>query len=386
MFDCATRAPMRSAYRALTPLTKDNTMSHNIDTSTGRAAIAFRGADPWHKLGQKAEADWTPEQWRIASGTNFHVDKLPAYINIDGEFRRVEGQYHLVRDDTHHVLSPRTVSKVYKTVQSADIDAWFSQYISVDDRFQMDVKGALNQGEIIWATAVFNGGMTVAGADHVARLLMTTSFDLSMPTVNQGTMVKVVCANTMATAMSDKNKSFVRTRHNAHFDPVQVGKELAQVVSGFAAYKAMGEAMAQKHLAGEQVSNLFKYLLDIPFDCHDMKQVSTRKANQFDSLRQSYAQTVNEENGTHRGTAWAALNAVTRYVDHERSSRGGDDKGEARFVSAQFGSGAALKAKAVTYLDNICGGDLLRAVAAKTADDADVSAMLKQAFKPTVIA
>jgi hypothetical protein len=38
--------------------------------------------------------------------------------------------------------------------------------------------------------------MTVAGAGHVARLLMSTTFDASAATTNKATMVCVVCKNT----------------------------------------------------------------------------------------------------------------------------------------------------------------------------------------------
>jgi hypothetical protein len=70
--------------------------------------------------------------------------------------------------------------------------------------------------------------------------------------------------------------------------------------------------------------------------------------NQFSALRSAYSATVRE--GTERGTVWTALNAVTRYVDHDRSTRNGDNQESARFDSAQFGSGAALKAQAWNLL------------------------------------
>ena len=49
-----------------------------------------------------------------------------------------------------------------------------------------------------------------------------------------------------------------------------------------------------------------------------------------------------------RGTAWAAFNAVTEFVDHVRSTRGVDsrDRAARRLDSAWFGSGAKLKAQA----------------------------------------
>jgi phage/plasmid-like protein (TIGR03299 family) len=276
------------------------------------------------------------------------------------------------------------MSNQYQPVQPAEIFDWFEQYLSADkDHWQMDVAGALLQGERIWATASYNGGIEVAGANHRAYLLMTTSFDGTMATINSATMVKVVCNNTLQASLADSGKSRVTTSHRTKFDAARVGKELARVASGFAAYKAMGEAMAQRHLENDQIAHLFKHVLDIPFETKK-DDLSTRKQNQFDDLSRCYGQTVKEENDVHRGTAWAALNAVTRYVDHDRSTRGGSDATEQRFVSAQFGSGAALKAKAVTYLDDMCDGDLLRAVASKTSDEADVSAMLKQSFRASI--
>lgn len=79
--------------------------------------------------------------------------------------------------------------------------------------------------------------------------------------------------------------------------------------------------------------------------------MSTRKSNQFDALVNSYQATVDE--GTEVNTAWCALNAVTRYVDHERSARGDDTETLARFRSSQFGSGAAMKAKAWNLLQSM---------------------------------
>ena len=47
-----------------------------------------------------------------------------------------------------------------------------------------------------------------------------------------------------------------------------------------------------------------------------------------------------------QGTAWGLLNAVTEYADHHVRARSDEN----RFVSAQWGPGAALKAKALDAL------------------------------------
>ena len=66
------------------------------------------------------------------------------------------------------------------------------------------------------------------------------------------------------------------------------------------------------------------------------------------------------------------LQAVTRYCDHDKSVRGGDGTSAGiqsqRFLSANFGTGAQMKASAVQYLDDMADGAFLAAVAKKTAE------------------
>ena len=329
-------------------------MSHNIDTTTGQAAIAFRGSrnDIWHRLGQEMPAGASIDDWAREAGLDWHAALVPALADLtavpgltDRGHVPVPGWNHLVRSDTGHPLG--YVSDRYQPVQPRDVLDWFSRYISVDDRFQLDVAGALRQGEIIWATATFNGNMPVAGEAHTARLLMTTTFDGSGATINKATMTRVVCNNTLDVALYDKDAE-IRTRHNTRFNPDKVAKELSAIAQGFTRYQALGNAMAQVEMSKEQISAFFKELLDIPFDAK-ASDISTRKRNQFDSLSQAYRTSVEE--GAPRGSTWAALQAVTRYTDHDRSVKSGDvGETEARFTSAQFGTGARLKEEAMELL------------------------------------
>lgn len=329
-------------------------MSHNISMVNGRANIAFLGsrASVWHRLGQEMEPGMTIDQWAEQAGLNWTAVKVPAIASLEGaqfdhipaadRFRVVDGRQHVVRSDNGHPLG--YVSDRYQPVQPRDVLDWFDRYIAVDDRFALDVAGALHDGEVIWATATYRDSLDIAGSEHVARVLMTTTFDGSGSTINQGTMTRVVCNNTLNIATAD-SRAVVRTRHNTKFDAARVGKELAQIAQGFACYKSLGDALAVNEMAKEETSQFFKACLDIPFDAKSA-DVSTRKLNQFRALNDAYRATVAE--GTEANTAWAALNAITRYVDHDRSTRGGND--ESCLVSSQFGSGAGMKARAVELL------------------------------------
>jgi len=327
-------------------------MAHNIDMTNGRANIAFLGSrmDVWHRLGQEMQPGMTTADWSRAAGLDWTAVKVPALAALEGaqfdhidaghRFRPVEQRNFLVRSDNGQPLG--YVSDRYQPVQPAEVLEWFDRYISVDDRFALDVAGSLRNGEIIWATATYRDPLDVAGDKHVARILMTTTYDGTGSTINQGTMTRVVCNNTLNVALAEKN-AVVRTRHSTKFDAGRVGRELAQIANGFAAYKAMGDAMAQVEMSREQVSDFFKQVLDIPFDAREA-DISTRKANQFKAVVSAYRTSVQE--GAPANSAWAALNAITRYVDHDRT--GGTD--EAKFSSSQFGSGAQMKALAVDLL------------------------------------
>lgn len=331
-------------------------MAHNIDMSNGRANIAFLGdrKDVWHRLGQEMTPGMDIPRWAEAAGLGWTAIKVPAIAALTGvmwdhiepskRFMPVEGQNHVCRSDNGRPLG--YVSDQYQPVQPVEVLDWFKQYIGQDDRFALDCAGSLKNGEIIWATASFRDPVKVVGDDHLARLLMTTTFDGSGATINKATMTRVVCNNTLDAALSDK-KATIRTRHNTRFDAARVGRELATIAAGFEHYKAMAEGMVAIQQAPSDVSAFFKGLLDIPFDAK-ADDISGRKMGQFQALSNAYRETVQE--GTQAGTGWTALNAVTRWVDHDRSTRGGASPDEARVLSANFGSGAALKAKAVGLL------------------------------------
>lgn len=331
-------------------MAKEAKMAHNIDMTGNRANIAFLGSrnDIWHKLGQEMKPDMSIAEWAKAAGLEWSAIKVSAFYFFNDKEMTVEGMNHIIRNDTGHALG--YVSDRYQPVQPSQILAWFEQYISVDDRFKLDVAGSLKQGEIIWATATFNGVIKVGGDDHVMRMLMSTTFDGTGSTINKGCATRVVCNNTFDTAMAEKNVPVVKTRHNTKFNADRVGAELGNVAKSFEAYKAMGDAMAIVHMSQSQVETFFKAVLGIDKVAAD--EVSTNKLNQLQGLDNAYRATLAE--GTEGDTAWCALNAVTRYVDHDRSTRGGNSLDEAKFLSSQFGSGAMIKSRAVELLKELC--------------------------------
>lgn len=326
-------------------------MAHMIDMTNDRANIAFLGSrnDVWHRLGQEMEPGQSIEAWAAAAGLGWNAAKVPSLARLpNGTIQEIEDQQHIMRDDTWSHLG--TASEGYQLVQPKAVLEWFQEYISADDRFALDVAGSLRGGRTIWATATFNGPLQAGGDEHRARLLMSTTFDGSGATINQATMTRTVCANTLAVATADK-RAVVRTIHRSKFNKDKVRRELADIAASFDTYRAMADAMRDCTMAKDQVAEFFKSLLDIPLESKK-DDLSARKLSSWEDLGTAYAETLAE--GTPQGTAWAALNAVTRYADHGRAIRNASANGgeeAARFYNANFnGTGATMKAKAVQFL------------------------------------
>jgi phage/plasmid-like protein (TIGR03299 family) len=354
-------------------------MAHDLNVRNGRVSFAFAGdrTKIWHGLGQQADmANWTLDDWIRESGLDYTAVLVPAYADYNGQ--RVNHGFLNLHSETAFPFAH--VSKMFKNVQPRELVESFQRYIEHDDRFSMSGMGALGNGQRIFATAQF-ADFTTAGESFKAFLLSSTAFDGSSATTHRATMVRTVCRNTLQAAFGDKD-AVISTRHSTQYNADKVARELETIVQSTERFRAMGDAMADQRMAKEVVSKLFKKLLEIPFDAKP-DDVSSRKMNQFRDLSSAYATTVTE--GAPEGTAWSALQAVTRYVDHDRSTRnGGEDEHGARFMSAQFGSGAQMKAEAVRLLTvDEDFGALFKSTFAPPSRGGDVTALLAAPFKPS---
>jgi len=326
-------------------------MSHGLDFSRGHAAIAYQGETPWHGYGTAAKPDWTLEQWTANAGLDYQIVRVPAGALINGQWQTIAGAWHNIRSDTAAVIGNQTFSDRRVEVQPSELIKFIWKYVETDPRFQMQVMGAIYGGAQIWATAAYNPsghGLTVGGDKHTAHLLARTAFDGSLATVLQTTFTRAVCRNTLSAAYADK-RALVSVRHTTAFDPQVAAAQLARLAQSVTSYKAIGDALAQNQMAADDVVALFRHLLGIPPE-HTSADVSTRKQNQFNALATAYSTTQDERGG--EASAFTALQAVTRYVDHDRSVRGGAGTSEdtKRFLSSQFGSGDAFKGKALAFV------------------------------------
>lgn len=324
-------------------------MSHALDMSNGRANIAYIGETPWHGMGTLMPADMPVHEWVEAAGMGWQAIKVPAGFKVGNDWREEPGQWAIIRDDTFQRLGQFTDR--YKIVQPAQVIEFFRDFILTDERFTMETAGCLKNGAVVWGMAKFADNLKVLGEDHTPYVMLSTSYDGSLATTAQATMIRVVCKNTMQASLFSEKSATVKVRHSTIWNEPAAAKahdQLATIAASYDDFKVMAEGLGRQKMARQQTVDFFVKLTGAEAD--EGAKVSTRKANMVEALMASLATT--EDEGTVKGTAWTVFNAVTRYVDHDRATRrtNGESEDSSRMNSRFFGSGAAMKAQALEML------------------------------------
>lgn len=351
-------------------------MSHELDFSLGKAAIAyFKGSSvPWHGYGESITADMTAAERMAAAGINFEVQRAAIRYPVnaigsaalDGKGREGSGKvlnladyrvltdkHILFRSDDQSALG--VVSAGYNVVQPEEVDAFFGN-IAKDSGLRIEVMGALKGGRIVWSLARVDEKIIELGSDDqiLPYFLITTSFDGSLATTVMPTVVRVVCMNTLrgsgaisgrkGTDYNEKTNT-LRVSHRSVFDSLQ-----ARHVVGLDTFAAQWAAIQENIglLARTQLTTAKAQAFVESLIVADAKILAKLKDEDkmpaaVDGIMANF---LKPDSTSTDGTAWGLANAVSHWTDHDVGARSTDN----RFLSATSGAGAALKDKAVARL------------------------------------
>ncbi len=319
-------------------------MSHDLDESTGKPAMAYVGDVPWHGLGEKLPAGQSIERWVEAARLNWQIQKLSVQYQFKGQFRLMPERFVLTRDDTGAGLS--VVSGDYSVVQPKEILEFYRDLVK-ERHYTLETAGALDGGRKVWALARTGLVANVAGinGDELgAYILLATSCDKSLATTATFTSVRVVCQNTLGFAFDDmkgNKRPNVKADHTRKFNPSAIKEQLGLIDKAWSQFMARIDPMANFSLERMAAHKYFESLFLSDKDIEERKKPSGAKDNEIHQIASLFHSAPGQNIKTASGTLWGAVNAVTYFVDHVRST-----KAVERMDSAWFGSGAALKERA----------------------------------------
>jgi phage/plasmid-like protein (TIGR03299 family) len=303
-------------------------MSHALDFSAGKAAIAFAGELPWHGFGERITPNMTLAQMRKAASLNWHVQELDAFYM--------------------HQPQPTRSNKNPEPEMIVE----FFRDICETGGFQIETLGALHGGKRVWCMASRKGGASELSGLIKPNILLADSYDGSMATIAKFTTVTVVCQNTLSMARADGKKEEIRIGHHQKFDEQAVKAQLGEIDNSFASFLDQMHAFSKVKMSPAFKERFFLKLFAKPevFGESKGKGKAWKTAKlDFDAASTASKTVVKEllrlsEEGNapgsdfFNGSLYNALQTVTYYQDHEARS-----KGNLRWQSALLGNGNATK-------------------------------------------
>ena len=312
----------------------------------------------WHGLGTVLKDAPTIEEALIKSGTDWEVIEKPLYADLGQVYGNDNREDDLVlasRIPSHKAIVRATDSSIlgivgenYRPVQNREAFQWFDFLLDSGDA-TLEAGGSLRNGQRIWVLAKMkDGDGDVLKNDPVASyMLLSNAHDGSMGVWLMFTPIRVVCMNTLSAALGGaenaaKAGKAMSLRHTTNIlDQMEMAKGLVNTAKRtFEDSLETYKAFAKKRITDKMFDEFFKksYWSEQELRLHD--EGTLEKSRVYATVKRLYESGTGQDIPGARGTLWAAYNAVTEFVDHER---GRDDN---RLSSSWFGSGNDLRSKA----------------------------------------
>lgn len=307
-------------------------MAHMVET------MAYAGETPWHGLGVPVLADLTPAQMLDKASLNWTVDKVPAYVDYNGQ-KLFTGRQALVRSSDSRVLT--TISDDWEPVQNQTAFEFFNDFVMAGD-MEMHTAGSLRDGNMVWALAKVKESFSLfKGKDEVESfLLFSNPHEYGKSIDIRFTPIRVVCNNTLTLSLSQKSDMMVRLNHRKAFNADQVKETMGIAKTKLSQYKDMAEFLSQKKFTNENVVEYFKTIFPLT-TTKEAKEGEVIKMSRPAALAMDIMDTQpGAEFG--RGTWWQAFNATTYSIDHLLGHNQ-----ETRLNSAWYGTNRTKKIQAL---------------------------------------
>ncbi len=324
-------------------------MSANIEIVNGNASLFLADKGAWHGLGTIVNGAQSWGDVIKIAGMNFIVEKRPLYAEHEGNYSVIP-YWGIFRTDNQAYLG--AVGKSYTPIQNEYAFSFVDTLLGVQDGAHYESAGVLGEGQRVWCLARVPFDFKVDGQDpHQTYLLFTTSHDGSLAATCKLTDVRVVCQNTLTSALS-MNGSFTRVKHTKDADrKLEAAKKLMQnAVTSAKDLEDKLTTLSYRKLDQASYTGILDKLFPIPKGKEESNQ--TRRLNLLENITNLFESNDNDAFPEFRGTAYNLLNAITEYTDHQRGvrmteSRGNMTPDQARRENSIWGTGDALKSEAL---------------------------------------
>jgi len=327
-------------------------MAHEINRTDRFGEVRSNGKRAWHRLGIEIPDGLSAVEGFRRIGLDWQTSFAPLSADYGGKKIKVPGRAAHMRDDTGSVLG--VVADDYPIVQNLDL-AQFTDDLVGEGGASLETAGSLRDGKTVFALAKAPEVIRATEQDVVETyMLVTNGHGGTGSFAVYPTSVRVVCANTLRWSERDaaKGLSFIHYGKT----PTEARLKAAQTALGLLRaeterFREQVDAMVRTNLSVKRAKDLFLAIYEKTFG-KIPNDIDSKMAERLRARRQLILEAweTNFENERQtlagiKGTAWAALNAVTEWHDHERGFT--DEDSAARTRGNLFGVSHRDKNKAL---------------------------------------
>jgi len=333
-------------------------MSHDLTiNSDGNAEVGYIGPTPWHGLGvYLGETGATYGDFIYSTGLDYNVVSEPV-CDVLGE--TIPAHQVIRREDTGEIF--KILSDRYEIVQNTE--AWsFMDAVLGAGGANYHTAGSLRGGRVMWILAKRPGEAEIVPGDTMENyLLLTTSHDGSLALQMQTTPIRVVCGNTLTAALN-RGKDKVSFKHTSSVHK-QITDAQTALIQGDETFRTV--VNVSKALADTPINeSSFDLFIESLLNPNPIPTATNARANHHakdqiaSTMKELFMVGRGQTNPRVRGTAWAAYNAVTEYVDYYStvqkigSSQGSDEAQDRRLHRSWYGKGQTTRNHAMNLLLN----------------------------------
>ena len=319
----------------------------------GNVEMAYAGATPWHGLGTDVEGLMTSREALEKAYLDWIVTKELVYqLMNDGTYRAIPSKYATIRNDNELPLG--IVGSKYTILDNVDAFAFMDEIVQ-EGLAMYETCGSMKEGRQIWILAKLPNHVTIGEGDEVVPyLLLTNTHDGSGAVKIMPTFIRVVCNNTLQMALGEGrgSKTIYNIRHTKNMaDKVDSARDAIGLINeDFERTKEFYQSLMNVKLTHEELETYFIGAAKLEYN--DEGELHPRGQNIVTQLFQNMNHETNLV-GNMKNTAWAAYNAFTFWVDHQRciSKTKGlnmtQDQLQTNLSNALMGAGLVDKQKAL---------------------------------------
>lgn len=243
----------------------------------------------------------------------WNVVKKPVFV--DGQ--QVPDFVAVQREDTKSIF--QIAGSKYEPIQNADAFKFFDE-ITKTGQAKYVQAGSFKGGAVVWLRAKLPYDFEVLPGDKMQTYLkIVTSHDGSHKLMIFPEVYRQVCSNGMHAWTRDYART-VGVKHTENAERrfiFNAQKVLTAEIEYFQKFSAACRALAAKQMSGLAMDSFLSKL----FAAKEGEEMSTKAENQASQIKALMENGTGMDIAGVRGTAWAAYNAVTEYIDNFRPTR-----------------------------------------------------------------